>query len=226
MDFKFPHTPHLAWLAPGFPRADKVLSPSEAKQFLDGPIVVEEKVDGANIGIYFDGTGTMQVKNRGTVLQPGCHPQFQALWPWLAQRHESLHDALRGNLVLFGEWCFAVHSVRYRDLPEFFIGFDVYDRRERKFWSALRRNEWARPLDIVTAPAIATEEFTLRKLENLLLSLHSHFGDQLAEGLYLRKDKGDWLQKRAKLVRSEFLQAIEEHWTTRALEKNLLRRTK
>lgn len=226
MDFKFPHTPHLAWLGPGSPRADKVLSPDEAQQFLSGPIVVEEKVDGANIGIYFDATGTMQVKNRGTVLQPGCHPQFQALWPWLAQRHESLHDALKGNLILFGEWCFAVHSVRYRGLPDYFIGFDIYDRRERKFWSATRRNEWARPLDIFTAQAIDTGEYTLRDLESLLLPLHSHFGDQLAEGLYLRKDKGDWLQDRAKLVRSEFLQSIGEHWSAHMLEKNLLKKSR
>lgn len=222
MEFKFPHTPHLAWLGSGSPRADKVLSSSEAHQFLSTPIVVEEKVDGANIGIYLDTAGTLQVKNRGTVLQPGSHPQFQTLWPWLAQRYGSLHEALSGRLALFGEWCFAVHTVRYRSLPDYFIAFDVYDRRARQFWSASRRDEWARSLEIVTVPVVATGRFTISELESLLSSLPSRFGDQPAEGLYLRKDKDGWLESRAKMVRPEFVQAIEKHWTKRALEENLL----
>ncbi len=226
MTFKFPHTPHLAWLGPGAPRNDKVLTPQQVGEFLDAPIVVEEKVDGANIGIYFDGDGTIQIKNRGTILEPGCHPQFQALWPWLAQHHGSLQEALKHNLVLFGEWCYAVHSVRYRYLPDFFIGFDIYDRHQRKFWSVARRNEWARPLDIFTAPAIGSGKYTLGDLESLLLPLHSNFGDQLAEGLYLRRDQGDWLQNRAKLVRSEFVQSIGQHWSARRIEQNLLKKSR
>ena len=46
--FRFPHTPHLAWLGPGQPRDDKVLSPIETRAFLTGDVVVEEKVDGAS----------------------------------------------------------------------------------------------------------------------------------------------------------------------------------
>jgi ATP-dependent RNA circularization protein (DNA/RNA ligase family) len=224
MTFKFPHTPHLAWLGPGTPRNDKVLSPDQTREFLDSPIVVEEKVDGANIGIYFDGGGTIQAKNRGTVLEPGAHPQFQALWPWLAQRHEMLREALGADLVLYGEWCFAVHSVCYNDLPDYFLGFDVYDRHARKFWSVARRDEWAQPLDIVTASVITTGTFTLQQLKDLLLPLRSRFGGQPAEGLYLRKEKDGWLHDRAKLVRPEFVQAIDHHWSKRALEKNRLRK--
>jgi ATP-dependent RNA circularization protein (DNA/RNA ligase family) len=224
MGFKFPHTPHLAWLGPGKPRADKVLSPSEVQDFLDSPIVVEEKVDGANIGIFFDATGTLQVQNRGTILQPGCHPQFQALWPWLAEHRSNLQEAMRGHLMLFGEWCFAVHSMRYGNLPDYFVGFDVYDRHAKKFWVADRRDEWAQPLDIVTAPVVSNGSFTLPELEVLLSSLASRFGDQPAEGLYLRKEQNGWLQDRAKLVRPEFVQGIVEHWTKHALEKNLVKR--
>ncbi len=223
MDFKFPHTPHLAWLGPGTPRTDKVLSAGEVQDFLDSPIVVEEKVDGANIAIFFDATGTMQVKNRGTVLGPGCHPQFHTLWPWLAQHRSRLQEAMSGALMLFGEWCFAVHSVRYGNLPDYFVGFDVYDLHAEKFWSADRRDEWAQPLDIVTAPIVAAGRFTLKELKSLLSSLPSQFGDQPAEGLYLRKEQNGWLQDRAKLVRPEFGQAIVEHWIKQAFEKNLLK---
>jgi hypothetical protein len=48
---KFPHTPHLFWLGDGKPRADKVMSPNEVAEFLTGELLVEEKVDGANMGL-------------------------------------------------------------------------------------------------------------------------------------------------------------------------------
>ena len=226
MEFKFPHTPHLEWLGPGRPRADKVLTLSEVRSFLSSPVVVEEKVDGANIGISFDGGETPVVKNRGTVLGPGSHPQFETLWPWLAKHKNSLCQALGPDLMLFGEWCFAVHSVRYHDLPDYFIGFDVYDVPKKKFWSADRRDEWAAPLEIVTAPIVARGKFSLTDLERLLLSLRSRFGGEAAEGIYVRRDESEWLTGRAKLVRPEFLQAIEEHWTSHTLRKNMLARAK
>src|SRR5690606_2076140 len=47
--FRFPQTPHLAWLGEGQPRDDKVLTPDEVDALLAGEVVVEEKVDGANI---------------------------------------------------------------------------------------------------------------------------------------------------------------------------------
>ena len=49
--YKFPHTPHLLWLGPGEPREDKVLTPSEVAEFLAGDVIIEEKVDGANLGL-------------------------------------------------------------------------------------------------------------------------------------------------------------------------------
>src|SRR5690606_34727110 len=48
--FRFPRTAHLVWLGEGQPRDDKVLLPSDAEALLAGSVVVEEKIDGANIG--------------------------------------------------------------------------------------------------------------------------------------------------------------------------------
>ncbi len=47
--FKFPSTPHLATLPGVDIRGDKVLSESERDAFLKHGLVVEEKVDGANL---------------------------------------------------------------------------------------------------------------------------------------------------------------------------------
>src|SRR5271157_2857964 len=139
MFLKFPHTPHLAWLSTGQPRDDKVLTPDGAAQFLNGDVVVEEKVDGTNVGFSVL-NGSVVAQSRGEYIRRPAHPQFSPLWPWLSSRQAAMTEAL-DNLIVFGEWCYAVHSVRYTALPDWFIGFDVYDRRARRFWSAARRNE-------------------------------------------------------------------------------------
>ena len=65
--FKFPSTPHLS-IGDGVDiRADKVLSESERIAFLRQKIVVEEKIDGANLGLSFDPEGEIRVQNRGHI---------------------------------------------------------------------------------------------------------------------------------------------------------------
>jgi len=219
---KFPHTPHLEWLGEGMPRNDKVLRTHEVRDFLRHPVVVEEKVDGANIGIAFDSSGSPIVWNRGTVLTAGAHPQFEPLWSWLAEHRADLASALGDRLVLFGEWCLAVHSVRYDRLPDWFLAFDVYDIAADRFWSSARRDAVVRSLDLFSVPAIGAGNFGLSKLEWLLRATQSQYRRGPIEGLYLRSERDGWLAARAKLIRPEFAHSIDRHWTARHFIRNVL----
>ncbi len=219
--FRFPRTPHLAWLGPTSPRDDKVLTPDESRELLAHDVAVEEKVDGANIGLSVDERGGLRAQNRGAFLSHDSgHPQFKSLFRWLDARRDSLIEALHPNLILFGEWCTAVHGIRYTRLPDWFLGFDVYDRRLERFWSVSRRDDLARLVDVVTVPSIAVGRFKLVQLKSMFGQ--SKFGDGPAEGLYIRQDEGDHLVARAKLIRPEFAQSIETHWSKRRLERNRL----
>src|SRR5262249_4946533 len=120
---KFPRTPHLFWLSREAPRGDKLLSPEEAAELMRRPASVEEKLDGACLGISVDLDGGLRAQNRGSYLEPGGHPQFRRLWSWLDERRGTLEAALGLNLILFGEWCFARHSVAYDALPDWFLAF-------------------------------------------------------------------------------------------------------
>lgn len=220
--FRFPHTPHLAWLGEGTPRDDKVLAPDEAAELLSGEVVVEEKLDGANLGISVGEDGVMRVQNRGTYLtRDNAHPQFRPLFDWLETRRVELEDALFPSLMLFGEWCVAVHSVRYSQLPDWFLAFDVYDREAGRFWSTQRRNALVDRLGLARVPQVARGRFDLPGLEALMGD--SRFTDDPAEGLYIRRESEEWLEGRAKLVRAAFTQAIGEHWSRRSIERNALR---
>ena len=219
--FRFPHTPHLAWLGPGQTRDDKVLSPDEARALLAHELVVEEKVDGANLGFSVDEAGTLRAQNRGAFLVPGAAPpQFKHLARWMGARGAGLADALFPDLMLFGEWCYAVHSVRYTRLPDWLLVFDIYDRARAEFWSAARRDALAAELGLAVVPRLGAGRYGLEELCGLLG--HSRLGDGPAEGLYVRREGPDTLLERAKLVRPEFVQAIDQHWSRRPLQVNTL----
>ncbi len=220
--FRFPHTPHLAWLGQGLPRDDKVLSASEAEAFLAHPVVVEEKVDGANLGISVDAAGAIRAQNRGQYLQRPFSGQFARLNGWLVLHEEALVDALGESLVLFGEWVAAVHSLEYSSLPDFFLVFDVYDRNEMRFWSTVRRNAFASQLGLCAIHQLGAGRYRLSSLKQAVASASSAYGDRGCEGIYLRHEDQDWLVARAKLVHPDFVQNIGKHWRSRALNWNAL----
>lgn len=217
--FRYPHTPHLAWLGGTPPRADKVLTPAEASNQLAGPVVLEEKVDGANLGFSLDEGANLRVQNRGSYLSTTDLPgQFRSLSAWLAPRSDALTEALFPDLMVFGEWCYAVHSVRYMTLPDWFLAFDVYDRAEGRFWSCERRDVLARRLGLSVVPRIG---MGMRTLDQIVADLgESTFTPDPMEGIYVRRDDDQWNVARAKVVRPEFVQAIGPHWSSRRLEAN------
>jgi ATP-dependent RNA circularization protein (DNA/RNA ligase family) len=220
--FRFPHTPHLAWLGEGSPRDDKVLPKSEVTDLLKDKVIVEEKLDGANLGISVDSRGFIRVQNRGQYLEAPFSGQFARLSSWLPAREETIASALGHNLILFGEWCSARHSLDYLTLPDWFLAFDVYDRRAGRFWSSARRNELAVSLAIPVVPALFSGRTSIQELKSLLLHTPSQFRPGPLEGVVVRKENSEWLETRAKLVHPVFTQAITEHWSRRGLVWNRL----
>ena len=220
--FRFPSTPHLAWLAKdGMPRDDKVLSPAEAQALLSGNVVVEEKLDGANLGLSLSPDGALRAQNRGQYLSDPHTGQFARLPAWLTQHEPGLRTVLRPELMLFGEWCAARHSLDYDALPDWFLLFDVYDRSIGRFWSTSRRNALAAEAGLSTVPLVSSGLTTLAALKQLLVDTPSRYRAGLPlEGVVVRRESGEWCEARAKLVRPDFTQAIDTHWRKRTIDWN------
>jgi ATP-dependent RNA circularization protein (DNA/RNA ligase family) len=222
--FRFPRTPHLAWLGDALPRDDKLLSASEARALLADDVAVEEKLDGANLGISVGADGKLRAQNRGQYVTPTALGQFKNLTHWMDLRERALANALGANLILFGEWCAARHSLHYVNLPDWFVAFDVFDRAVSRFWSTSRRDSLARGLGLSVVPTLLQGTTSLPTLKSLVESASSQFGGGPVEGIVIRKQSSDWLTTRAKLVRAEFVQEIGEHWRQRPIEWNQLHR--
>ncbi|TRO78338.1 DNA ligase [Desulfuromonas acetexigens] len=202
-------------------RDDKVLSKSERGEFLQHNLIVEEKVDGANLGISFDSEGNIRVQNRGAYLHLPGSGQWKKLGDWLTPRACTLFEHLSDHFILFGEWCYAQHSVFYDRLPDWFLGFDVYDKRFGRFLSSKRRDDLFTEMGVAQVPVLAFGHFAYPEVQKFLST--SKLSEQPAEGIYLRFDQDDWLAQRAKLVRPAFIQAMEQHWSRSVIKPNRLR---
>lgn len=217
--FRFPHTPHLIWLGKEKPRDDKILSSSERDKLLSYPLVVEEKVDGANLGFSLDQDAKLTIQNRGQYLSSPHIGQFKKLSSWLSVHEEQLFDALEENLIAFGEWCAARHSLEYTDLPDWWLLFDIYDKKSGCFFSTHQRKQWAEKANVTTISQITAGCFDIETIQDLLKT-PSHYRDGNLEGIILRHEEETGLVERAKLVRPEFTQAIDNHWSRNRIEWN------
>lgn len=218
--FKFPSTPHLAVLPGVSIRDDKVLSKREQDSFLSHELVIEEKIDGANLGISFDSRGNVLTQNRGSYLKLPQGGQWQPLGEWIGLRSNRFYETLTDRYVLFGEWCYATHTVPYDRLPDWFLGFDVFDLHERRFVSSKIKQSLFSEMGIVPVPVLARGRFSFREVINVMQG--SSFGSEPAEGLYLRRDEGEWLAQRVKIIRAGFIQAIDRHWSRQPFRANRL----
>lgn len=218
--FKFPSTPHLTTLKGVDVRGDKVLSESDRLAFLRSEIFIEEKVDGANLGISFDSDGKLILQNRGSYLHLPGTGQWKKFDEWLNPKMDALFEILTDRYILFGEWCYAQHSVFYNHLPDWFLGFDLYDKQAKKFLSVERRNQLFKQMRIHRVPQLGHGAYSFFEIEKLLAQ--SRISHEPAEGLYLRVGQGAWLLKRAKLVRASFIQSVDEHWSRSSIKPNQL----
>jgi hypothetical protein len=122
----------------------KVMDKKDVEKFVTSVTVVEEKVDGANLGISITKDYEVIFQNRylmfhslltlfrSKVISSASHPQWKGLDLWV-KNNPGIWDVLTSpDLILFGEWCYACHSVPYSQLPNYFIVFDLFSKIDNK----------------------------------------------------------------------------------------------
>src|SRR4051794_33403375 len=165
---KYPRTPHLqgSRLQPG----DHDLAQVPFADLAGRPLVVEEKLDGANAAISFDADGTLRLQSRGHYLSGGPREkQFAPFKAWAAGVRYRLWPVLGDRFILYGEWLYAKHTVFYDALPHHFCESAVYARRSGVSLSTPRRRELLDGLGVASVPVLGEGAFAdLAALTSLL----------------------------------------------------------
>lgn len=212
--FKFPRTRHLFNLGSAS-RDDLLLTPCEQNEFINCEVYVEEKIDGANLGISIDpDTYKVMFQNRSHFVNSSYHKQFEKLDVWLGNNSVELFDIIEpGRHILFGEWLYMKHSINYENLPGYFIAFDLYDRKSKQFYSRNKLEELLSKTNIPLVKLIERTQF--KKLDDLIkiaTETKSAYYDGLIEGVYVKKSDDNWVVNRGKIVRSDFI-AGDKFWS-------------
>jgi hypothetical protein len=229
---KYPRTPHL--FGSKGTDDDKHLSEAESKAFIaDASLIVEEKIDGTNVGIHFSDSGEIVLQCRGHLITEGMHPQYDLFKQWAAVKRHVLESQFEDRFILFGEWVYARHSVHYRKLTHYFFEFDIYDKEQEVFLDLDHRISLLEGTGIQTVPVVHKGTVSRGDLEKLIgpSKFDGYFEnpftkqpDNLVEGLYLRTEANGVVTGRAKVVRPEFVEKIKQstHWQHQQMVPNLL----
>jgi hypothetical protein len=230
---KYPRTPHL--FGSKGTEDDKHLSEAKSTKFIADPsLIVEEKIDGTNVGIHFRSDGNLFLQCRGHFITQGMHPQFDLFKQWAAVKRDVLEERLEDRFILYGEWVYARHSVHYRQLPHYFFEFDIYDKAQVAFLDLEQRLALLDGTGIGTVPVLHRGAISKEELVALIgpSLFDSQFenplkgrSDNLMEGLYLRTEAPGQVTGRAKFVRPEFVEKVKlsTHWQHQPMVPNLLK---
>lgn len=216
---KFPRTKHLFNLGSAS-RDDLLCSKSEQALFLNRDVYVQEKVDGANLGIFIDNYKII-AQNRSHFVNSLYHPQFKLLDKWILQHADDIMNILGKDDILYGEWLYAKHSINYERLPDYFLAFDIYNKITKKFYTVEYVTEKLSSTAIKQVPLICKKKFTNVDEFKLLIKSKSKFYDGQIEGIYIRICDGDATVNRAKVVRPDFIGG-NQHWTKNKITINKL----
>ncbi len=229
---KYPRTPHL--FGSKGTDDDKHLGEKASRAFIaDDSLIVEEKLDGTNVGLHFADDGELVLQCRGHEIREAMHCQYDLFKQWANVKRLTLEERLGRRFILFGEWLYAKHSIFYRQLSHYFYEFDIYDKEADAFLSLERRQELLDGSGIETVPILHTGKLKQSELANLIVDsqFDSQFDnpftgqtDGLMEGLYLRTEKDGFATGRAKYVRPEFVEKIKQstHWQHQEMVPNEL----
>lgn len=229
--FKYPRTPHLAG-SEGTSDDKRMGSSDTSKMLADRSLIVEEKLDGTNVGIHI-AAGNLILQCRGHEITPGMHPQYDLFKQWATTKLNVFEQMLGERFLLYGEWLYAKHSVYYRKLPHYFFEFDIFDKQEKVFLDLNRRLEMLSGTGVHTVPVIYQGVQNVEDLQELIgpSQFDAQFDnpitgktDDLMEGVYLRTEADGVVTSRAKFVRPAFTEKVKQstHWQHQTMIPNQL----
>jgi hypothetical protein len=178
-------------------------------------LVMTEKLDGSNLCLT---RGNVFARSHSGA--PG-HPSFNAA----KRMHAQIKERIPEGISVFGEWCYAVHSIQYVKMPHWFFVFGVRDDNTEVWKSWVDVQVLAGDLGLETAPllrhGVCLTEADLRGWTSEQMWRSSEYGGE-REGVVVRvlgafRDE-NFEHSVGKLVRANHVQT-DSRWAHGPIKK-------
>jgi hypothetical protein len=130
---KYPRTPHLPW-SPGITDDDKIIKSLD--NFIGQRVIVTEKMDGENTSFSNDYIHARSLDSK--------HHHSR---DWVKNFWSQFKNEIPEGFRVCGENLYAKHSIHYKNLPSYFMGFLVCNEDECLSWK--QSLYWFKKLNIV-----------------------------------------------------------------------------
>lgn len=210
--FKHARTPHLPWSPNAGSDSDKTkdVFGDLGELYLDiGDVVVTQKMDGEQISLYPD-------HYHARSIDSGYHSSRT----WIGNLHGKVAHEIPNGWRVVGENLYAQHSIRYENLPSYFMVFAIFNEDNQALrWSDMK--DWAAMLGLETVPLLYRGPYDRAALEANKDFWQSPFGE--AEGYVVRTayeiDYYHWDWYVGKVVRADHV-TTDQHWRHRPVKVN------
>ena len=204
---KWPSTLNWPWSPT---KHDDDSTHSDPERFVNVPVVITEKLDGGNTGLF-----------RGDVYARSVMSPSRDGWMGMVRKHHAWKThALDPNLVFNGEDLFGIHSIEYDPLREdqtfYLFGVRHVDTPAViRRWASIERH--AAELNVPTVPVLFQGVFgsvnEITKWFETHLREPSSIGGKDREGFVIRIAElcTDWAHDACKFIRPKHIQT-DEHW--------------
>jgi hypothetical protein len=215
---KYNRTFHVPW-SPGASNDDKIAT--NVNSMLQTEIIITEKMDGSNTSL----------ETAGCFARTHSGPPNHISFDGLKALHAKVKWQIPEGIQLFGEWCYAKHSIEYNELPGYFLLFNVRDLTKiEPIWYSWEEVEmWAAEINVPTVPVLYRGTVNSQKelqelVESFMIMSSSHGG--IREGVVIRLSRNffdsEFPTSVMKCVRANHVQT-SEHWKDQEIVKNKLK---
>lgn len=176
--------------------------------------VVEEKIDGSQVGLALPEGGVPFVRNKNHVLNKGygrkrtnAKMQYAPLWNWVTE-HAGCFDFLEGyfgeTVGVYGEWIYAEHTLRYDLAPADFVAYQIYSPGLSDFVDPYEARAALGEAGFVLPPLLGVRVSSYEDLVALANQPSPWSSRDVREGVVVKYGDGERLLGQFKMRRASF----------------------
>lgn len=175
---------------------EKILT-EKARDYKD-LIIVTEKLDGSNVGIYKKNDQLIPLTRKGYTALSSPYKQHYLFYEWV-MKNQSRFNWLPDGWRIAGEWLLQVHGTKYDlNFYDIFYAFDIFDSENKRLL-------YLEMIKILYLYGISTPNLihigSPIKIETAYKKLQLEFNDDTPEGVVYRCERNNEVDFLAKYVR-------------------------